>query len=56
MNCRSKQKQSCFVAKALDPQSRGPLFKSPEWLQGRLSLSSFLGRSSVYQEFLGTLW
>ena len=26
------------------------------WLQGRLSLSSFRGRSNEYQEFRGTLW
>ena len=30
--------------KVLDSQSRGPLFKTTEWLQGRLSLSSFQGR------------
>ena len=30
-----------LVVKALDSQSRGPVFKTSEWLQGRLSLSSF---------------
>ena len=30
--------------KALDSQSRGPVFKTSGWLQGQLSLSSFLGR------------
>ena len=30
--------------KSLDSQSRGPVFKSAGWLQGRLSLSSFQGR------------
>ena len=30
-----------LVVKALDSQSRGPVFKTTGWLQGRLSLSSF---------------
>ena len=30
-------------SKVLDSQSRGPVFKPSGWLQGRLSLSSFLG-------------
>ena len=33
-----------LVVKALDSQSRGPVFKTTGWLQGRLSLSSFRGR------------
>ena len=33
-----------LVVKSLDPQSRGPVFKTTGWLQGRLSLLSFLGR------------
>ena len=33
-----------LVFKALDFQSRGPVFKTTGWLQGRLSLSSFFGR------------
>ena len=33
-----------LVVKVLDSQSRGPLFKTTGWLQGRLSLSSFWGR------------
>ena len=32
------------VVKSLDSQSRGPVFKTAGWLQGRLSLSSFQGR------------
>ena len=32
------------VVKALDSQSRGPVFKTAGWLQGRLSLSSSRGR------------
>ena len=32
------------VVKALDSQSRGSLFKTTGWLQGRLSHSSFQGR------------
>ena len=32
------------VVKALDSQSRGPVFKTTGWLQGRRSLSSFRGR------------
>ena len=33
-----------LMVKTLDSQSRGPVFKTTEWLQGRLSLSYFLGR------------
>ena len=33
-----------LVVKALDCQSRVPVFKTTGWLQGRLSLSSFRGR------------
>ena len=33
-----------LVVKALDYQSRGPVLKTTEWLQGGLSLSSFRGR------------
>ena len=33
-----------LVVKALDSQSRSPVFKTTEWLQGRLSPSSFRGR------------
>ena len=32
------------VVKALDSQSRGPVFKTTGWLQGQLSLSSLQGR------------
>ena len=35
---------SSLVVKALDSQSRSPVFKITGWLQGRLSLSSFQGR------------
>ena len=30
-----------LVVKVLDSKSRGPVFKTTGWLQGRLSLSSF---------------
>ena len=43
-----------LVVKALDSQSRGSVFKTTGWLQGRLNLSSFRGRQSEYQELLGT--
>ena len=33
-----------LVVKAQDFQSRGPVFKTTGWFQGRLSLSSFRGR------------
>ena len=36
--------QDGLVVKSLDSQSRGPVFKTTGWLQGRLSLSSFQGR------------
>ena len=32
---------------------QGPEFKTSGWLQGRLTLSSFRGRSNEYKEFLG---
>ena len=32
-----------LVVKSLDSQSRGPVFKTTGWLQGRLSLSFFRG-------------
>ena len=35
---------SPLVVKSLDSQSRGPVFKTAGWLQGRLNLSSFRGR------------
>ena len=35
--------QDGLVVKALDYQSRGPVFKTTGWLQGWLSLSSFRG-------------
>ena len=47
---------SGLVVKVLDSQSRGPMFKTTGWLQSRLSLSSFQGRSNEYQEFLETKW
>ena len=43
-----------LVVKALDSQSRVPVFKTTGWLQVRLSLSSLRGRSNEYQEYLGT--
>ena len=33
-----------LVVKALDSQSGGPMFKTTEWLQGRLNRPSFRGR------------
>ena len=36
--------EDSLVVKALDSQSRGPVFKTTGWLQGQLSLSSFRGR------------
>ena len=33
-----------LVVKALDSQSGGPMFKTAEWLQGRLNRPSFRGR------------
>ena len=38
-----KQWSNGLVAKELDSRSRGPVFKTTGWLQGRLSLSSFRG-------------
>ena len=39
-----------LVVKALDSQSRGPVIKTAGWLQGRLSLSSFRGHSTLSAE------
>ena len=44
------------VVKVLDFQPSGTGFKTVEWLQGQLSLSSFRGQLNEYQEFLGTEW
>ena len=43
---RAKQRNIYYglVVKALDSQSRGPVFKTTGWFQGRLSLSSFQGQ------------
>ena len=46
-SCETRKNVSYFtglVVKALDSQSRGPVFKTAGWLQGRLSLSSSRGR------------
>ena len=40
----NKLKYNGLVVKAMDSRSRGPIFKTTERLQGRLSLSSFLGQ------------
>ena len=40
-----------LVVKALDSQSRDPMFKTTGWLQGRLSLSSLRDRWNEYQDF-----
>ena len=45
-----------LMVTALDSQSRYPLIKTTRWLQVRLSLSSFWGRSNEYQVFLGVQW
>ena len=37
------RREAKFV-KAVDSQSRGPVFKTTGWFQGRLSISSFRGR------------
>ena len=42
----SGEVSNSLVVKALDSQSRGPELKTTGWLQSRLSLSSFLGRSN----------
>ena len=39
---------SDLVVKALNFQSRGPVFKTTGWLQGQLSLSSFQGQQNEY--------
>ena len=44
MECLSGQVTNGLVVKVLDSQSRGPVFKTAGWLQGRLSLSSSRGR------------
>ena len=43
-----------LAVRALDSKSWVPVFKTTGWLQGRLSLPYFRGRSNEYQEFLGT--
>ena len=40
-----------LVVKVLDSQSKSLVFKTTGWLQGRLNLLSFRGRSNEYQEF-----
>ena len=40
----------------IDRQSKYPGFKSTEWLEDQLNLSSFQGRSGESQEVLGTYW
>ena len=42
----SGEVSNSLVVKALDSKSRGPELKTTGWLQSRLSLSSFLGRSN----------
>ena len=39
-----------LVVRALNSQSSNPWFKTTRWLQGRLSLSFFRGRSNEYQD------
>ena len=39
-----KLQSNGLVVKALDSQSRGPVFRTSGWVQGQLSLSSFQGR------------
>ena len=41
---QGKLKEDGLVVKALDYQSRGPVFKTTGYLQGQLSLSFFHGR------------
>ena len=36
-----------LVVKALDSQSRGPVFKTTGWLEGRLKLSSEVDKMST---------
>ena len=43
-----------LVNKALDSQSRGPLFENIGWLQGQISLLSLQGQSVECQELLET--
>ena len=43
-----------LVVKVLDSESRGPVLKTIEWFQSRLSFSSFRGQLNEYQEFVGT--
>ena len=40
-----------LVVKALNSQSRDPVFKTTAWLQDRFSLSFFQDQSNEYQEF-----
>ena len=49
-------KEYGLVVKVLDSQSRGPTFKTTEWLQGQHSFLSFQGRSVEYQKLLGDEW
>ena len=44
MDSLQSSPQLLGLVKALDSQSRGPVFKTAGWLQGRLSLSSSRGR------------
>ena len=43
------------MVRALDSQSRGPMFKTTEWLQGQLSFLSFRGQQNGVPRFSGTL-
>ena len=43
LNISKEKTKTYLVIKALDSQSRGPVFKTTRWLQGLLSLPSFLG-------------
>ena len=54
MSSRDPSLVTLAVVKALDPQSRGPMFKTTGWLQGQLNLSSLQSPSVEYQELLGT--
>ena len=44
------------VVRALDFQSRSLGIKTAGWLQGKLILSSFLGRLNEFQELLWNKW
>ena len=43
LNISKEKTKTYLVIKALDSQSRGPVFKTTRWLQGLRSLPSFLG-------------